>query len=189
MAGGTEFNRGKFKELVLYLSQASAGDEGFGMVKLNKLLYRADFEAFRRLGHSITGERYYKQEWGPVAHDLLPVLDELEHAGRLVMFRLPAGPYTRKVPTPRDEPDTRADATLFSDEELQVIEDTLQELAVYGGKDVSEWSHRESAGWRVAEIGDEIPYETGIIGRVAQDAPPGQAIEQLRQRVLTNTWD
>ena len=42
------------------------------MVKLNKLLYRADFEAFRLLGHPITGETYEKQEFGPVARSTHP---------------------------------------------------------------------------------------------------------------------
>jgi len=62
---------------VLYLSQRSADDPGFGMVKLNKLLYRADFEAYRLLGHSITGAVYEKQDFGPVARPLPIALDEL----------------------------------------------------------------------------------------------------------------
>src|ERR1700733_4521543 len=74
VAEQAEFNRSKFKELVLYLSQRSAGDEGFGAVKLNKLLYRSDFEAYRLLGRPITGETYIKQEFGPVAADLPIVL-------------------------------------------------------------------------------------------------------------------
>ena len=81
MAGRAEFNSGKFKELVLYLSQASGEDEGFGMVKLNKLLYRSDFEAFRLLGSSITGATYERQDYGPVARELLIALDELAKRG------------------------------------------------------------------------------------------------------------
>ena len=85
MAKPMYFNRGKFKELVVYLCAVAeqAGDEGFGMVNLNKLLYRADFEAYRLLGHHVTGETYEKQEYGPVARDLPIVLDELAAAGRL----------------------------------------------------------------------------------------------------------
>src|SRR5262245_55681451 len=53
MAGRTEFSSKKFKELVLYLALQSRADKQFGMVKLNKLLYLCDFEAYRVLGHSI----------------------------------------------------------------------------------------------------------------------------------------
>src|SRR5688500_7193326 len=140
MAGRAEFNRSKFKELVLYLAQVSEreDDEGFGMVKLNKLLYRTDFEAFRLLGHSITGETYEKQEFGPVARDLPIVLDELAADGRLYWQLTPRGPHTRKVPTTGEAPEAQPDMTLFSDAEREVIESTLHELATYGGKTVSE---------------------------------------------------
>jgi Protein of unknown function (DUF4065) len=166
MAGAMDFKRGKFKELVVYLSAASAraADDGFGMVKLNKLLYRADFEAYRLLGHSITGETYEKQEFGPVARDLPIVLDELGAAGRLRWEHIPRGPRIRDVPRVADDPDAVADMSGFSPDEREVIESTLRELAVYGGKDASEWSHEESAGWKaVPEYGQEIDYASAVI--------------------------
>ena len=39
-------------------------------VKLNKLMYRADFESFRLLGRSMTGATYIKGEYGPMVKDL-----------------------------------------------------------------------------------------------------------------------
>jgi len=161
-----QFNRGKFKELVVYLSAASerAADEGFGMVKLNKLLYRADFEAYRLLGHPITGETYEKQEFGPVARDLPIALDELAAAGRLRWQFIPTGSHTRKVPTMTDDPDAAADMSAFPQDEREVIENTLRELAVYGGKGASEWSHEESAGWKAApDYGHPISYASAVI--------------------------
>ncbi|TML66356.1 MAG: DUF4065 domain-containing protein, partial [Actinobacteria bacterium] len=147
MAGRREFDGAKFKELVLLLAEESAarGDEGFGIVKLNKLLYRADFEAFRLLGQSITGATYERQDYGPVARELPRALDQLGQAGYLTWQHVPAGPYTRDVPEAREG----ADRTLFPEGERQIIETTLNELAPYGGKAVSRWSHEESAGWRV----------------------------------------
>jgi hypothetical protein len=160
------FNRGKFKELVVYLCAAAeqVGDEGFGMVKLNKLLYRADFEAYRVLGHAITGETYEKQEFGPVARDLPIVLDELAAAGRLRWQSISRGPHTRKVPTMIDDPFAIADMSAFPPDERELIETARRELASHGGKSASEWSHEESAGWRMAETyGEAISYATAII--------------------------
>ncbi len=159
MAGGTKYNRGKFKELVLYLSQASADDEGFGVVKLNKLLYRADFEAYRLLGHSITGATYEKQEYGPVVRDLPIILDELAASGYVIWQRIPAGPHMRKVPSTREQPDLRQ----LPNEEIRIVDAALEELRWRGGKSVSEWSHETSAGWQVQEIGQEIPYSSALI--------------------------
>lgn len=188
MALPMQFNRSKFKELVVYLCAASdqAGDEGFGMVKLNKLLYRADFEAYRLLGHAITGETYEKQEFGPVARDLPIALDELAAAGRLRWQSIPRGPHERKVPTMTEDPDALADMSLFSADERQLITDTLRELAVHGGKSASEWSHEESAGWNVArELGDAIDYSTTFVSTAS--IPP-EDLARARKFVRERGW-
>jgi len=186
MAGGRELDTSRLKALALHLSRSSAKDEGFGMVKLNKLLYRADFEAYRRLGHSLTGETYEKQEWGPVARHLPIMLDELRDDGWLAWQFIPRGPYTRKVPTPKHLEDHPGISEVLNEDELQIVEDTLKELARHGGKSVSVWSHEESAGWRVSEIGEAIPYESSLI---ASGPAPKEAVARLRERVLSGNWD
>lgn len=178
---GEEFDRSKFKELVLYLSAASTADEGFGMVKLNKLLYHADFEAYRLLGHSITGATYEKQAYGPVARELPLVLDELGRSGYLRWEFSHAGPYTRKVPSPAEHPDL----SLFASDELEIIKRVLGELAGHGGKSVSEWSHGQSAGWNVADEGAHIPYETAFI---STEPIPSEDLERAREFVRANGW-
>ena len=182
------FDRGKFKELVVYLSAASerAADDGFGMVKLNKLLYRADFEAYRLLGHSITGETYEKQEFGPVARDLPIVLDELGAAGRLRWEHIPRGSHTRNVPRITEDPDAIADMSCFSPDEREVIENTLRELAVYGGKDVSEWSHEDSVGWKaVPEYGQAIDYASAVI---STEPFSEQDLDHVRSYLQEQSW-
>lgn len=159
MPEAPEFNRGKFKELVLYLSQASSEDEGFGMVKLNKLLYRADFEGFRLLGTPITGETYVKQEYGPVAADLPIILDELAASGYIIWEHPERGPFKRDVPSAAAKPDMKA----FTEPELEIINRTLDELSAHGGKSVSEWSHETSVGWQVMQLTEPIPYETALL--------------------------
>ena len=183
-----EFNRGKFKEMVLYFAvrAAEAGDDGFGMVKLNKLLYRADFEAFRTLGHPITGEVYERQAYGPVARDLPIVLDELGASGRLQWERIPTGPYTRTVPRVSEDGEAAPDRSLFSEEELRVMEAALSELTGLGGKAASEWSHEESAGWNVAgENGVAIDYSTSII---STKPIPKEDLERAARFVREQGW-
>ncbi len=188
MAGGIDFNSGKFKELVLYFAQEAerAGDEGFGMVKLNKLLYRADFEAFRLLGRSITGETYEKQEYGPVARDLPIVLDELGAAGRLRWQHIPHGPYTRYVPSVTDEWGAEPDMRLFSPDESAVVESARHELGVYGARAASEWSHEQSAGWNVVpEYGQVIEYDSAFVS--TRPIPP-EDLDRARQFVRDRGW-
>lgn len=159
MAGGREYNPGRLKELVLLFAERSAEDEGFGMVKLNKLLCRADFEAFRLLGKSITGETYERQEFGPVARHLYFALDELASRHYIVWTFPSRGDYTAKVPVAHEG----ADTSLFTPDELRVIEMTLAELASHGGKSISEWSHEQFVGWQMMEDGEEIRYSTAVL--------------------------
>jgi hypothetical protein len=157
----SDFDRGKFKELVLYLSERSTSDDGFGMVKLNKLLYRSDFEAFRLLGKSITGETYVKQEFGPVAADLPIILDELASAGFIRWEHPQSGRFKRDVPAATAPSDPKR----FTAQELALIDHTLDELSRHGGKSVSEWSHENSVGWNVVSVSEVIPYETALLSR------------------------
>lgn len=188
MAGGIEFNRSKFKELVVFLSSEArrTRDAGFGTVKLNKLLYRSDFEAYRLLGRSITGETYEKQEFGPVARDLPTVLDDLAREGRIRWERIPRGQRTRKVPTPTDDPDAAADMSKFDRDERRVIDKTLHELFSYGGKASSDWSHERSVGWRLApKHGDVIEYRTAI---VSADPIPPEDLKRAERYVRERGW-
>ena len=54
-----------------------------GAVKLNKVLWLADFRAYLHFGKPITGVRYIKRRVWPVPKPILPVLRELEEDGIL----------------------------------------------------------------------------------------------------------
>jgi hypothetical protein len=53
------------KELILHLTLKSEGDSSFSPAKLNYLLFRCDFTAYRQIGHPITGYSYLKLPFGP----------------------------------------------------------------------------------------------------------------------------
>jgi hypothetical protein len=158
MAGNRDYDQNRFENLVLYLAERSSDDEGYGKVKLNKLLYRADFEAYRLLGSSITGEEYKRQELGPVAPHLPSLLRRFEDNGVLAVHEIPAGPYSRQVPLVQEG--HAADPKTFSDQEIEIIDRALEELRTRGAKAVSDWSHEISIGWRVKKTGSIIPYSS-----------------------------
>jgi hypothetical protein len=185
MAGNKEFDSGRFKELILYVTERSSpeADPRMSRVKLNKLLYRSDFEAFRLLGHSITGATYLKGEHGPMAAELPRAEEELGRAGYLhYQAGEPEGPYPRKVPIADESADTKQ----FSIEERAIIDRALEELAPHGGGGASRWSHEESVGWRLTKEEKAIPYETSIL---ASEPGPPKTVARLKQRVLSGKWD
>jgi Protein of unknown function (DUF4065) len=181
VAGGRDFDPAKFNELVLLLVNLSVDDPRLSRVKLNKLLYRSDFEAFRLLGHSITGATYVHGEHGPMAAELPFAEERLGERGYLSYRTEQAGPYPQKMPVAHEG----ADETQFSDDELAIAKVAVEELRDYGGKAASDWSHEESAGWRLTNDDETIPYDTAII---ASEPAPDKTLERLRQRVISGNW-
>jgi uncharacterized phage-associated protein len=171
--GGREFDPRKFKELILYLSDQSGDDPGFAMTKLNKLLFFCDFEAFRRLGHSITGARYQKLEWGPAAREFMPLHDELLKDQWAHIERRQRGEHEQRVTV-----STGADTDAFTEEELRVVNDVIAELRPFDATGASEYSHENSPGWNAADEFELIPYETA---RISTERPPEKVFRYFRK--------
>ena len=84
-----DFNADKFKELIVYIAERCQDDPTFGAVKLNKILYYADFAAYRIEGQPITGATYRKLSEGPAPKEMISARDELIESGRLRMEHRP----------------------------------------------------------------------------------------------------
>ena len=66
--------KAKYKQTILFLVNSDANNDRLGKVKLFKLLYYIDFDHYQEYDASITGDTYYKRQYGPVginANDLL----------------------------------------------------------------------------------------------------------------------
>lgn len=153
------FERDKFSELIVYIAERTAADPWFGDTHLNKALYWSDFNAYRDLGHPITGARYFKLPLGPAAKPLLPVRDELVEAGDVEINEPPAGTKGARKTLPRRKADTR----LFPSEELKLIDAVIDDLSGKTARAISDESHEQSVGWQLVEMYDDIPYRTALI--------------------------
>lgn len=173
-----KFDSRKFSELVLYIACQSEDDPRFGAVKLNKILYYADFNAYRRIGHSITGAEYQKLSEGPAPREML--------AERRIMLDSQAiaiehRPYFNGVQQ-RIVPLRKADTSIFSPEEKEIVDETISALWNMSARQVSDLSHTE-VGWRVAQRGEIIPYETAWL---STDPIPQDAEEYWRSVAESN---
>lgn len=148
----------KFRELILYVARESEDDRKCGATKLNKILFYADFHAYRKLGQSISGERYQKLERGPAPKRALPVIAEMESEGLCAWAERDYYGFPLRKLIPLREPDL----SVFSAQELDVARSVISELWELNATEVSDLSHR-FAGWQAAELGEEIPYETVFV--------------------------
>jgi len=150
-----EFKEDKFKELVLYIAERCMEDPTFGATKLNKILYFADFYAYGESGVPITGATYMKLPRGPAPRELVSVREELSNAGDICIREAKYHGY----PQERIIPIREANLDSFMAKEIALVDDIIQKLWEINAADISNYTHR-LAGWRIAEDGDDIPYES-----------------------------
>lgn len=173
MAGGAEFNREKFKELIVYIAHRLGPEAALGRVKLAKLLMHSDFIAFRRLGHSITGATYEKWEHGHLPHELLMAQRDLEAVGDLEIESVSYYGKSLKHITARRDPNLAG----FSEDEIAIIEGAIR---LYGHESATYLSHlaHQEPGWMLSEDHAVIPYETSLI---STQAPSDTDVEYFRR--------
>jgi hypothetical protein len=156
MAYKVEFNEKKFRDLILYIAHKSEADPRLGAVKLNKILFYSDFNAFRELGASISGATYQHLEEGPAPREMLPVRramlasEEAKIESRVYFGRK----QDRLVPLrPVDQ--------LLSPDERRIVDEVISEFWHMDAKQISRYSHDEY-GWRLTDEGESIPYSSAL---------------------------
>ncbi len=161
------FDAAKFRELVLYIAENSEDDPKFGVVKLNKILYYSDFEAYRRLERPITGATYRKYREGPAPSEILEQRRVMEDSGRIAVETRPYFSGAQQRIVPLSEPDTG----IFTDAELAVVDEAITGMRHMTAFEAASLSHRE-LGWQTAEYGEVIPYQTAWLspGPLPQEA-------------------
>jgi hypothetical protein len=151
-----QFDRAKFKELVLFICSMCEPSK-LGAVKLHKILYLADMLRFAFEGHAITGSVYVKREFGPTSRDLLGALRELQRenairVGNSIYFRFRKATYL---------PLRAPEMSIFAEDEITLVRDVIDFVANHNtAKTISEFSHNRA--WEMAEFGAEIPYYTAF---------------------------
>ncbi len=148
----------KLKELVLYVSEKCEGDDAFGAVKLNKILFYADFIAYVRLGRSITGHEYQALQQGPAPRRLLPIRDQLAKEGRLIVAPRDYHGQKQTKPIALTSPDLNE----FTAEEIAIVDSVIEELWGRNASEVSKLSHL-FLGWKLAQENETIPYEVALV--------------------------
>ena len=158
----------KLVEAVIYLCERSADDPHFGVIKLVKLLYYADTEAFSRYGVPITGNTYLHLPHGPYPKNWYLVRQRMEQAGDVRVLYENAGGGHRQY---RLIPNRAVTDEVLTSQDRSILDEQLERFAAYNAAGIEEHSHY-GFGWMSTEDGEPIPYETAGI-----TAPPYSANE------------
>lgn len=147
----------RLREAILYVAKACREAPFFGLVKLNKIIWRADFESFTQRGQPVTGRQYQKLKQGPAPVEMLPVLNELQAEGHLEVRRIQQGQYYEQRPVALSEPVL----TYFSKQDLEHFDRAVSVYWSLTAKEVSEVSH--GIAWKTREDGEAMPYESAYL--------------------------
>jgi len=153
-----EPNEDKMKELILFVAEQSMGDDEFGSIKLNKILFYADFTAYLNFGKPITGMEYMRLENGPAPRRFIPISKELEEEGAFAI--IPRQHYNREQKRPFAL--RPADLSIFSPQEITLVSKIIKALWGRNAREVSDLSHK-FIGWQLAEEKETIPYSVARI--------------------------
>ena len=153
-SGFRQFDLIKFANALLFFAH---NIPALYKTKFNKLMFYADFIHFDRLTNSITGSKYLKFEFGPVPEKYDGLLWELEQLGLIKVAVEPAGLYAGYVIYPLAE----FDPTVFTEEELEILNEVAEKYGNMTAATISEMSHQES-GWLETDPKQPIPYSYAV---------------------------
>ena len=157
--GGTPpYDERKFTELLLYVAKRLRGDPSGGAIKVNKVLFFAEFAHVRAHGRPITGADYQKLRFGPAPRRLIPVRDHLVDSGQARLLEEEYLGYRQARLIPLREPDL----SLLTAEEIETVDQALAEVEGTTGTRLSELSHEEM-GWKMVDEGETIPFEAAYL--------------------------
>jgi hypothetical protein len=145
--------RERLRELILYVSEKCEPSKRFGMIKLNKIIWRADFTAFQARRVPITGAEYHKLALGPAPIEMKPVLEEMRDRHEIEINDVDVNSKSEK----RVIPVLPTHANYFSADDLKFVDEAIAYYWDKTGTEASDDSH--GVAWKTRAEKVRIPYE------------------------------
>jgi len=148
-------NKKKYQNTILYLCQ-KLGGKIKGKKKLAKLLYFVDFDFYEKYEKSITGATYRHLPMGPYPVGLEEVTKEMSKKNLLTIDLVKE--REEYISTETYGCVVESDTSLFSSNEIKMLDRVVDKYGHLNGKQLEELSHSE-APYIATKLKDEIPYE------------------------------
>lgn len=148
----------RLRQLIIHIAARYADAERFGAIKLNKILWRADFQSFARRGVPITGREYKRLEFGPAPKEMPALHQEMQARQLIRLDKITVGPdWLEHRTVALVEPILE----MFSAEDMAFVEEAIGYYWSKTGIEASDDSH--GAAWKSRNNGDTMPYELAYL--------------------------
>lgn len=141
-------NNERFKQMYIYILRSFK--DGIAKTKLAKLLYLADFSCFYDNLVPMSGVRYVRREYGPVADIFFELTDDLYDKGKIDIEPLD---YALIIKPTTSEPED----SLLSDSDKELMDKICSFWKDRRTSEIVNFTH-EQKPWKMCRDGEYIPY-------------------------------
>jgi hypothetical protein len=170
LAGG----QSRLRQMILYVASECKSAKYFGAIKLNKIIWKADFDAFSVRKRPVTGREYRRQQFGPALREMLPVHREMLRDGAIQVERRDFG---NDIVEHRTIAIDQPNIGLFTNEDLAFVDAAIRHYWDMTGMETSDESH--GVAWKTRNNGDPMPYELAFLSDEPLDSVHLKRIEDL----------
>jgi hypothetical protein len=164
----------RLKQMILYIAEQCAAAERFGLIKLNKILWKSDFDAFAARDVPVTGRDYQRLELGPAPKEIPRVYNDLLRDGAIRVEEVDFGDgIVEKRTIALDRPNLK----LFSPEDIAFVDSAIAYYWDMTGTETSDDSH--GVAWKTHNNGDPLPYE---LARLSDKPLSDDQLRRLKDR-------
>lgn len=148
----------RLREMILYISERCSTAQYFDKIKLNKILWKADFDAFAARRVPVTGRPYQRLQFGPAPVEMPPLYGEMLQEGLIHIDQTDLGEGAKEH---RTIADARPELKLFSQDDLSYVDTAIAYYWNKIGNEASDDSY--GVAWATRENGDPMPYELALL--------------------------
>lgn len=130
-----------------------------GATKLNKIIWYADLDYYRKTGQSLSGTHtYVRKDMGPVPNGIDSALDILKREGKITERSARVVSFDRREFIWTREPDI----TAFTAEQIDIITLCINRITPMSADKISKETHKDAL-WKELENGQPMPLGAGAV--------------------------
>ena len=169
----------RLREMILYVSKRAWQMPRWGKTKLNKILWDADFSAYRSRHTPVTGRPYQRLKAGPAPVEMPTVLAEMKEEGLIEIETVRVGNHDEYRVIAIVDPNLR----LFSADDLQYVDEAIERFWGLTAAESSDESH--GVAWKTRHDMDPLPYESAML---SDELLSGQSLVRIKKMAQELGW-